>query len=335
MRRATTGAPVGGSRDIRPSSGTNLVREKPPVIDVFTDVSKRVSTQLGAARVTISRACSRELGDRIWLTSNTTDGVGLIYQVADMPDHDLWVDCRHNRIRAEARRTIALLDLGAPVRSRLEPRFSSINVHIPNAAIRAFGQLHDVAARSELIGPVPWGTRDTFIASLEPSLLLMLDQPETGNRLAHDHISLALLSHLIGTYGGRRVPDAPAKGGLARAQLRRAQEMMADDLARELPLAEVAQGCGLSPSHFSRAFKISTGLAPHAWLQQYRVDKAKALLRRGDSRLADIAIQCGFADQSHFNRVFARLVGAPPGVWQREHGVGIAIRRKTAITDKE
>jgi AraC family transcriptional regulator len=73
----------------------------------------------------------------------------------------------------------------------------------------------------------------------------------------------------------------------------------------------------LSVSHFSRAFHKSTGLAPHAWLLQARVESAKAMLRSGDASLSAIARACGFADQSHFARVFTSRVGLSPGAWRK------------------
>jgi AraC family transcriptional regulator len=68
---------------------------------------------------------------------------------------------------------------------------------------------------------------------------------------------------------------------------------------------------------FSRAFKQSTGIPPHQWLLDRRVETAKDLLRRSCLSLTDIALTCGFSDQSHFTRVFVRACGVSPGVWRR------------------
>jgi AraC-like DNA-binding protein len=93
--------------------------------------------------------------------------------------------------------------------------------------------------------------------------------------------------------------------------------MIAGDLTGAAPLHEIAEACGLSVSHFSRAFRKSTGLAPHAWLLQARIESAKAMLRKRDASLSAIALACGFADRSHFTRVFTRQVGLSPGAWRR------------------
>ena len=89
------------------------------------------------------------------------------------------------------------------------------------------------------------------------------------------------------------------------------------NLGRDITLSELANECGLSLSYFTRAFKRSTGDAPHRWLLRQRVQHAKTLLREKQMSLAEIAIVCGFSDQSHFTRVFGAHIGQAPGVWRR------------------
>jgi AraC-like DNA-binding protein len=110
-----------------------------------------------------------------------------------------------------------------------------------------------------------------------------------------------------------------ARSGLAPWQLRRAKEIFRTDLSDNLSLRHVAEACRLSVSHFARAFKVSTGAPPHQWLLTARVDMAKELLAQSPMPLVEVAGTCGFADQSHFSRVFARIVGTSPGAWRREH----------------
>jgi AraC-like DNA-binding protein len=106
--------------------------------------------------------------------------------------------------------------------------------------------------------------------------------------------------------------------GLAPWQLRRATEMLRSDLSENLSLTAVASACKLSVSHFSRAFKRSTGLPPHQWIMSARIDAARDLLAHSQTPLVTVAGMCGFADQSHFSRIFWRVVGASPGAWRRE-----------------
>jgi AraC-like DNA-binding protein len=109
--------------------------------------------------------------------------------------------------------------------------------------------------------------------------------------------------------------------GLAPWQLRRAQEMFRSDLSENLSLNSVAQACKLSVSHFARAFKASTGIPPHRWVMTARIEMARGLLTKSTAPLAEISGMCGFADQSHFSRVFARMMGTSPGAWRREYRV--------------
>ncbi len=85
----------------------------------------------------------------------------------------------------------------------------------------------------------------------------------------------------------------------------------------EISLVRLANECKLSLSHFARAFKQSAGQPTHRWLLQQRLDKAKELLLNSSLPLADIALACGFSEQSHFTRVFNKKVGTTPGAWRR------------------
>lgn len=97
-----------------------------------------------------------------------------------------------------------------------------------------------------------------------------------------------------------------------------AKRLMLDHLDAGISVAEVAEACAMSRSHFTRKFKESTCLSPHVWLRQQRVTKARDLLLRSSLSLTDIAMECGFFDQAHFCRVFAKSVGMSPLAWKRE-----------------
>jgi AraC-like DNA-binding protein len=132
-----------------------------------------------------------------------------------------------------------------------------------------------------------------------------------------DWTMLALACHIAQTYGG--LETLPARGGLAPWQERRAKDIIEANLNGEVPLAQLAHECGLSTSHFSRAFKGTVGIPPHQWLLHRRIETAMQLLRNRQFSLPEIALACGFSDQSHFTRVFTRLSGTSPGVWRRLH----------------
>src|SRR5262249_61294164 len=104
-------------------------------------------------------------------------------------------------------------------------------------------------------------------------------------------------------------PIRETNNGLSRHKLRRALETIHDNLNRDISLAEIAANVGISPYHFARLFKQSTGLAPHQYVLAQRIELAKTLLSEPRLPLAEIAGRLGFSDQSHFTAVFRRLTG--------------------------
>jgi AraC-like DNA-binding protein len=139
------------------------------------------------------------------------------------------------------------------------------------------------------------------------------DHPHS--RLYGDNLSMALLLALSRMTRPESV--SVKHGQLAPWQLRRVTDYLVAHLAEDMPLQTLSDLVKLSRSYFSRAFKLSTGLAPHQWLLQARISKAKQLLLQTERPLAQIAIEVGFADQAHFTRTFRREAGESPGAWQR------------------
>ncbi len=113
------------------------------------------------------------------------------------------------------------------------------------------------------------------------------------------------------------------RGGLAAWQLARATEHIEARLSSTIKMDEVAQLTGLSTSQFARAFRRSTGMPPHRWHLNARIRRAQQWMLDTDLPLAEIALESGFADQSHFANTFTRLVGISPGVWRREQRLGL------------
>jgi AraC family transcriptional regulator len=109
---------------------------------------------------------------------------------------------------------------------------------------------------------------------------------------------------------------------LAPWQEHRAKETMRARLNSEIAMVDVAQICKLSLSHFVRAFSNTVGIAPYRWFLSARVEHAKGLLIRSALPLAQIALECGFSDQSHFTNTFVRHVAMTPGRWRRTYKDG-------------
>lgn len=113
-------------------------------------------------------------------------------------------------------------------------------------------------------------------------------------------------------------------GGLAPWQMRRAEQLMNENLGVQVPLSRLAEQCGLSVRHFARAFRESTGVPPHRWRTNRRVERAKELLLSSGLSLSEVALACGFGNQSHFTRVFSATVCMSPGLWRRLQGTSLS-----------
>jgi len=101
-----------------------------------------------------------------------------------------------------------------------------------------------------------------------------------------------------------------------REAVLKAQEFLRRNLQETPSLAAIGAHVGLSPFHFLRVFKAHSGMTPHAWLMQERVERSLKLLQQGRP-IAETSRQCGFADQSHLTRRFKQVLGVPPGTFVR------------------
>lgn len=101
-----------------------------------------------------------------------------------------------------------------------------------------------------------------------------------------------------------------------RAEVRAVCDYLLQHYDRPVTLDELSETAGLSKYHMLRAFTRETGLTPYSYLETIRIDRAKALLREGETPAAT-ALATGFSDQSHFSNVFKRLIGLTPGQYRR------------------
>ena len=105
-------------------------------------------------------------------------------------------------------------------------------------------------------------------------------------------------------------------GGLSPQRERHVKQLILERLGESLEVAELARACALSRSHFSRAFKCSTGFSPQDWIRSQRLARAKLLIQHTDLSLTQISLECGFCDQAHFCHMFTRSEGINPFAWR-------------------
>jgi AraC family transcriptional regulator len=130
-------------------------------------------------------------------------------------------------------------------------------------------------------------------------------------------------STIAGTDGYDATPAAvrAPRGGLAPWQVRKLTTYVEMHLDSEIVTADLAALAQLSTFHFCRAFRESFNESPHTYVMRRRVERAQGLMLHSDVSLAQIAIDCGFADQAHFNKSFRRILGESPGAWRRARAV--------------
>ncbi|AHL75508.1 AraC family transcriptional regulator [Stutzerimonas stutzeri] len=160
-------------------------------------------------------------------------------------------------------------------------------------------------------------TLDTETYHLALSLHAVLESDERSDPDTLCQVGRRLCQHLLERYQ-TQASVSQERIALAPWQERKAKEILAGSVHAKLFIADVAEQCAMSRSHFSRAFKKATGMSPQDWSLQWRVRRAQELLADGSLSLCRISLECGFADQSHFSRMFSKLVGTTPKRWQRE-----------------
>lgn len=154
---------------------------------------------------------------------------------------------------------------------------------------------------------------DPRILSLAELIAAEVASPKPLHDLYGDGLSLSLIIDVL-----KLTKTAPRRrSALAPWQLRRVTDFIEANCLRNIRLEELASLTGLSPSHFSHSFKASTGMAPHQWQMNARLDRAKQLLESRDQPLTTIAVETGFSDQAHFTRVFRKHLGTTPARWQK------------------
>ncbi|WP_367897289.1 helix-turn-helix domain-containing protein [Enterobacter vonholyi] len=153
---------------------------------------------------------------------------------------------------------------------------------------------------------------DPKITALYRQFLLGCDWQQHANQLTLSTASTLLLTHLLQNYSNVQWKLPVVTGGLSPFVLRNVLAFIEENLGQPLTLAELAVQAALSEYHFARMFRQSTGLAPHQYVMQRRMDKAKALVQHTTTPLTEIALACGFNSASHFSNRFRSATGMTP-----------------------
>jgi AraC family transcriptional regulator len=159
--------------------------------------------------------------------------------------------------------------------------------------------------------------RDPLITQLVDSITRELDGPESGQELFGDLATMLLGVQLERAHGvSGSASHVARRGGLTPFVLQRVREYVSAHLAGAIRLQRLAALAGLSPFHFSRAFKVSTGMAPHAYVLHCRIVEAKRLLSCTTLAVADIARRTGFSSPGQLSERFRASTGTTPSAFR-------------------
>jgi AraC family transcriptional regulator len=137
-----------------------------------------------------------------------------------------------------------------------------------------------------------------------------------GGRLYGDSICNFLAVHLLRNYSNLVPKTSQHEGGLNQHNLQQVLDYIDSFLDRDLSLEALAGVVGISKYHFINLFKQSMGMTPHQYVIQQRIERARRLLRDCTSTISEISLACGFANQSHFTRLFRKHTGVTPKTYR-------------------
>jgi AraC-like DNA-binding protein len=278
--------------------------------------SHLVTRSLRKAKLAVTRIRRDAPGHGLTSAIPAQPAFSVLLQFRDSPKRELFIGGRCVHRGGYGARTTSIVDLETDPTAYLDSPFDAVHFYVSRASLDEIAD--DIGAPRVGGLDCERGTFDPSVWHFAAALAPALEHPDEVAAMYAEHLLMATHTYFAVAFGGMRLPTCGTRGGLAPWQARCATDLMIARLSEDVSLSEPARACGLSVSYFSRAFRQSVGMPPHRWLLLQRVLHAKTLLRDADRSLADIAVGSGFADQSHFTRVFTGVVGVSPGAWRKQ-----------------
>jgi AraC family transcriptional regulator len=306
---------------------TNVARTK-------TQGSMRGLTATGSTGDLASGAGQEWLGDSVWQTPELE--ISRIKSWASITAMSFHRDDGESIWRSNRHRIVLLLDQLPPILFQLERGLTrevpsagpgslwfyppGLELRVVQPAARFVQVIWDMDLYSALLPELgAAASRFEFLPGLHDPLLSQIvttlaEEIEDGfaDRILIESLGTALCIRIAQRFVGH-LPLPTSNKGLSPERLRRVRDYVEAHLDDDLSLTVLADIACLSPYHFSRSFKESAGVGPQRYVIRRRIEHAKALLRRTHQPLALIALEAGFADQSHLTSIFRREIGVTPG----------------------
>ena len=210
---------------------------------------------------------------------------------------------------------VTIIPAGSSAKWDIPGPVDVIQLYLPRTTLERVTREADSAAPGDLLERT--GHPDAITSSLLMSAADVLEGNSTLDALFRHQLTDLLATRLLAAHTGGPATFEAAIGGLSPHALRRAIERLRSGSDADVSLAALASDAGLSRFHFCRAFKESTGLSPHAWLRQQRLEHAMTILRDTDASIELVAAELGYASQTAFTAAFKKLTGNTPSEWRR------------------
>ncbi|GHO85691.1 AraC family transcriptional regulator [Dictyobacter formicarum] len=163
------------------------------------------------------------------------------------------------------------------------------------------------------------GFKDPLLTQIGLTLWQELEQCSPAGTVYAQTAAQLLAVHLLRHYTAAQKTIKEPKYGLTDRQIGRVRDYIQAHLDQDLSLEALAQQVGFSPYHFARLFRRTTGESPHQFVVRQQIEQAQRLFKETTMPLAQVALACGFANQSHLTRAFKRYLGLTPRAFRQEH----------------
>ena len=210
---------------------------------------------------------------------------------------------------------VTIIPAGSSARWDIPGLVDVIQLYLPHTTLERVAREADAPAPGDLLERT--GHPDPVTSGLLMSAADVLEGNAALDALFRQRLTDLLATRLLAEHTGVPTVFEPIMGGLSPHALRRAIERLCSNSDTDVSLTALASEAGLSRFHFCRAFKESTGLSPHAWLRQQRLEQAMNMLRDTDAPIVSVAEKLGYASQTAFTAAFKKLTGETPSDWRR------------------
>ncbi|HEV2659042.1 MAG TPA: AraC family transcriptional regulator [Ktedonobacteraceae bacterium] len=163
------------------------------------------------------------------------------------------------------------------------------------------------------------GFQDPLLTQIGLALRRELEQSAPAGKLYAQTAAQMLAVHLLRHYASAAIDIKEFPQGLTRHQVKRVTDFIRTHLNQDLSLQILAEQIGFSVYYFARLFQQTMGVSPHQFVLDRRIERAQHLLVKTDTPLASIALECGFANQSHLTQVFKQHLALTPRSYRQNH----------------